>query len=125
VSPASFLPASSVLGVAVSGRAPLCGTAPPRLPSTAAGMLIDIETMPGSACVYAARAEWPPARRSAGFAAVLVGVAPVLRLRARHPPDVSLQCGLAAIVLFQCGPAVIVLLQRGLAVIVLFNAARR
>ncbi|GIE30773.1 multidrug DMT transporter permease [Actinoplanes italicus] len=74
---------SVILGVAVSwaGTA-LWNLASARLPSTAAGMLINVETMSGFAYVYAARAEWPPAGQLAGFAAVLAGVALVLRLRA-------------------------------------------
>ncbi|MDI6103316.1 DMT family transporter [Actinoplanes sp. NEAU-A12] len=73
---------SLILGVAVSwGGTALWNVASGRLPPTAAGMLINVETMSGFAYVYIARGEWPPVGQLAGFARILTGVAVVMRLR--------------------------------------------
>jgi drug/metabolite transporter (DMT)-like permease len=79
----AFLLVSVVLGVLVSWAATvLWNFASGRLSSTAAGMLINIETIAGFAYVYAAKGQWPPPGQLAGFVLILVGVLLVVRLPA-------------------------------------------
>jgi drug/metabolite transporter (DMT)-like permease len=83
---APFLIASLVLGVLVSWVATvLWNLASARLSTTAAGMLINIETVAGFGYVYAARGQWPPIGQVIGFALVLVGVLLVVRLPEAEP----------------------------------------
>lgn len=78
----ALLITSLILGVVVSwGGTALWNVASGRLPPTAAGMLINVETMSGFAYVYAARGQWPPLGQLIGFACILTGVAVVMRLR--------------------------------------------
>jgi drug/metabolite transporter (DMT)-like permease len=80
----ALLITSLILGVAVSwGGTALWNAASGRLPPTAAGMLINVETMSGFAYVYAARGQWPPVGQLLGFACILAGVAVVMRLQTR------------------------------------------
>jgi drug/metabolite transporter (DMT)-like permease len=86
--PAAFLAGVVLLGVVVSwGGTWLWNTASARLPTTTAGLLINIETVSGYVYVYLARRHWPPLGQIAGFALILAGVA--LAMRARQPvrPD--------------------------------------
>lgn len=77
----AFVIVSLVLGVLVSWAATvLWNVASGRLSTTAAGMLINIETVAGFAYVYAARGEWPPLGQVLGFGLILVGVLLVVRL---------------------------------------------
>ncbi|HEX6873107.1 MAG TPA: DMT family transporter [Micromonosporaceae bacterium] len=77
----AFILASLVLGILVSWTATgLWNVASARLSATAAGMLINIETVAGFAYVYAARTQWPPWGQLAGFALILIGVLLVVRL---------------------------------------------
>ena len=81
---AGFLAGVILLGVVVSwGGTWLWNTASARLPTTTAGLLINIETVSGYIYVYVARRHWPPPGQIAGFALILAGV--VLALRARQP----------------------------------------
>lgn len=78
---APFVIASLVLGILVSWVATvLWNLASARLSTTAAGMLINIETIAGFSYVYAARGQWPPLGQVFGFALVLAGVLLVVRL---------------------------------------------
>jgi drug/metabolite transporter (DMT)-like permease len=78
---APFVIASLVLGVLVSWAATvLWNLASARLSTTAAGMLINIETVAGFAYVYAARGQWPPLGQVIGFGLILAGVLLVVRL---------------------------------------------
>jgi drug/metabolite transporter (DMT)-like permease len=84
---AGLVGASLVLGVLVSWAATgLWNQASAWLSTTAAGMLINVETVSGYGYVYAARAQWPPASQLIGFALILVGVMIVVRLPA-EPSD--------------------------------------
>lgn len=77
----TFVIAVLVLGIVVSWAATgLWNVASARLSPTAAGMLINVETVAGFAYVYAARGEWPPLGQVAGFALILIGVLQVVRL---------------------------------------------
>jgi drug/metabolite transporter (DMT)-like permease len=70
-----------VLGVLVSwAAAALWNVASARLPPTAAGMLINVETLAGFTYVYLALGEWPPIGQVVGFAMILAGVARIVRL---------------------------------------------
>ncbi|WP_431903316.1 DMT family transporter [Nonomuraea sp. bgisy101] len=78
---AAFVVAVLVLGVVVSWAATgLWNVASARLSPTAAGMLINVETVAGFAYVYAARGTWPPLGQVVGFALILIGVLRVVRL---------------------------------------------
>ena len=78
----ALLVTSLILGIAVSwGGTALWNVASGRLPPTAAGMLINVETMSGFAYVYTARREWPPVGQLVGFACILAGVVVVMRLK--------------------------------------------
>ena len=82
----AFVLASLLLGVVVSwGATVLWNVASARLTSTAAGMLINIETVAGFTYIYAALAEWPPAGQLLGFALILVGVVLIVRLPIAAP----------------------------------------
>ena len=86
--PAVFVAGVVLLGVVVSwGGTWLWNTASARLPTTTAGLLINIETVSGYVYVYLARRHWPPLGQIAGFALILARV--ILALRARQPglPD--------------------------------------
>jgi drug/metabolite transporter (DMT)-like permease len=73
--------ASLLLGVVVSwGATVLWNVASAKLTSTAAGMLINIETVAGFAYIYAALTDWPPVGQLLGFALILVGVVLIVRL---------------------------------------------
>jgi drug/metabolite transporter (DMT)-like permease len=75
---------SVVLGVVVSWAATaLWNAASARMSSTAAGMLINIETVAGYAYVCAAARRLPPVGQLAGFALILMGVVLVIRLPAK------------------------------------------
>jgi drug/metabolite transporter (DMT)-like permease len=85
---------SIVLGVGVSwGATALWNLASARLPAVSAGMLVNVETVAGYACVYAAQAHWPPPVQVLGFALLILGVLIVVRLPAtptkHHPPGAS------------------------------------
>ncbi|MEU4689412.1 DMT family transporter [Actinoplanes sp. NPDC023714] len=83
---AALVLASLLLGVVVSwGATVLWNVASARLTPTAAGMLINIETVAGFAYVYAALAERPPAGQLLGFALILVGVVLIVRLPVDAP----------------------------------------
>jgi drug/metabolite transporter (DMT)-like permease len=58
-----------------------------RLSTTAAGMLINVETVAGFGYVYAARGQWPPVGQLIGFALILTGVLLVVRLPALTADD--------------------------------------
>ncbi len=80
---AMFIAGIALLGVAVSwGGTWLWNTASARLPTTTAGLLINIETVSGHGYgyVYLARHQWPPL----GFAFILAGVG--LALTRRQTP---------------------------------------
>jgi drug/metabolite transporter (DMT)-like permease len=78
---------SVVLGVLVSWAATtLWNNASARLSPTAAGMLINVETVAGYGYLYAARGEWPPVGQLLGFALVLAGVVLIVRLPATEAP---------------------------------------
>jgi drug/metabolite transporter (DMT)-like permease len=82
----ALLVISLILGVAVSwGGTTLWNVASGRLPPTAAGMLINVETVAGLTYVYAARQDWPPTGQLAGLACILAGVAVVVRMQALRP----------------------------------------
>jgi drug/metabolite transporter (DMT)-like permease len=85
--PAGFVIASLVLGILVSWAATgLWNVASARLSPTAAGMLINIETVSGYAYVYAARAQWPPVGQLIGLGLILAGVVLVVRLPVAEAP---------------------------------------
>lgn len=85
---AGLVVASLVLGVLVSWVATvLWNMASARLTTTAAGMLINVETISGYAYVYAARMQWPPLGQVLGFALILAGVLIVVRLPRGIPPQ--------------------------------------
>jgi hypothetical protein len=70
-----FLAGITLLGVAVSwGGTWLWNTASAWLPTTTAGILINVETVSGYAYVYIARQQWPPLGQLLGFALILAGV---------------------------------------------------
>lgn len=72
---AMFLTATALLGVAVSwGGTWLWNTASAQLPTTTAGILINVETVSGYVYVYLARQQWPPLGQLLGFALILAGV---------------------------------------------------
>jgi len=72
---AMFLAGIALLGVAVSwGGTWLWNTASARLPTTTAGLLINVETVSGYVYVYLARHQWPPLGQLLGFALILAGV---------------------------------------------------
>jgi drug/metabolite transporter (DMT)-like permease len=76
-----FVIGSIVLGVVVSWVATmLWNSASARLSTTAAGMLINVETVSGYTYLYAAARHWPPAGELMGFALILLGVILVVRL---------------------------------------------
>ncbi|WP_336216427.1 DMT family transporter [Nonomuraea sp. LPB2021202275-12-8] len=80
---AAFAVAALVLGIVVSWAATgLWNVASARLSPTAAGMLINVETVAGFTYIYVARGEWPPLGQVAGFALILIGVLQVVRLPA-------------------------------------------
>src|SRR5260370_39588635 len=82
---AMFLAGIALLGVAVSwGGTWLWNTASARLPTTTAGLLINVETVSGYLYVYLARHQWPPPRQLLCFPPILVGVS--LALTRRQPP---------------------------------------
>jgi drug/metabolite transporter (DMT)-like permease len=84
---AGLIGASLVLGIAVSWAATsLWNLTCARLSTTAAGMLVNVETISGYAYVYAARGQWPPASQLMGFALILLGVTVVVLLRPRPAP---------------------------------------
>jgi len=83
---AVFLAGAALLGVAVSwGGTWLWNTASARLPTTTAGLLINVETVSGYLYVYLARHQWPPLGQILGFALILAGVA--LALTRRQTPS--------------------------------------
>ena len=92
---AMFLAGIALLGVAVSwGGTWLWNTASARLPTTTAGLLINVETVSGYVYVYLARHQWPPLGQLLGFAFILAGVGLALtrsqtpgRPRQHRPPD--------------------------------------
>jgi hypothetical protein len=45
-----------------------------RLPTTTAGLLMNVETVSGYVYVYLARQQWPPLGQLLGFALILAGV---------------------------------------------------
>ncbi|MBE1582912.1 DMT family transporter [Nonomuraea angiospora] len=99
--PGPLVIGSLVLGIVVSwGGTALWNTASGRLPPTTAGILINVETVSGFAYVYAARGQWPPIGQLAGFAAILLGVVLVVRLRTgdrtRRRPDGGTDPGTAS-----------------------------
>lgn len=92
---ALFLAGIALLGVAVSwGGTWLWNTASAALPTTTAGLLINIETVSGYGYVYLARHQWPPLGQLLGFALILAGVGLALTRRQtpghprqHRPPD--------------------------------------
>jgi drug/metabolite transporter (DMT)-like permease len=75
-----FVAASVVLGVLVSwGGTALWNVASARVSPTAAGMLINIETLSGFTYIYLALVAWPPVGQLAGFVLILAGVLVILR----------------------------------------------
>jgi drug/metabolite transporter (DMT)-like permease len=73
-----------VLGVLVSWAATgLWNVASARLPPTAAGTLVNVETLAGYGYVYLALGAWPPVGQVVGLALILAGVLLVVRLRAQ------------------------------------------
>jgi drug/metabolite transporter (DMT)-like permease len=90
-----FLAGIALLGVAVSwGGTWLWNTASARLPTTTAGLLINVETVSGYVYVYLARHQWPPLGQLLGFAFILAGVGLALTRRQapghprqHRPPD--------------------------------------
>ena len=79
---AMFIAGIALLGVAVSwGGTWLWNTASARLPTTTAGLLINIETVSGYGYVYLARHQWPPLGQLLGFALILAGVGLALTRR--------------------------------------------
>jgi drug/metabolite transporter (DMT)-like permease len=86
---------SLALGVLVSWVGTwLWNAASSMLPTTLAGMLINLETVSGYAYVYAYRGEWPPLGQVAGFALILAGV--VLVIRRQRPPAEQARSGAPA-----------------------------
>ncbi|MEH0935370.1 DMT family transporter [Micromonospora psammae] len=80
--------ASLVLGILVSwGATALWNVASARLTPTAAGMLINIETLAGFAYIYAALTDWPPVGQLVGFALILAGVVLIVRLPTTTPTE--------------------------------------
>jgi drug/metabolite transporter (DMT)-like permease len=76
----AFLLASLILGILVSWAATvLWNIASARLSTTAAGTLINIETVAGYGYVYLARLQWPPLIQVTGFLIILIGVLLVVR----------------------------------------------
>jgi len=92
---------SIVLGVLVSWAATmLWNSASARMSTTAAGMLINVETVSGYTYLYAAARQWPPIVELAGFAIILLGVVLVVRLptaAVRPPPSAPADDGIAAV----------------------------
>jgi drug/metabolite transporter (DMT)-like permease len=92
---ALFLAGIALLGVAVSwGGTWLWNTASAALPTTTAGLLINIETVSGYGYVYLARHQWPPLGQLLGFTLILAGVGLALTRRQtpghprqHRPPD--------------------------------------
>ncbi len=92
---AMFLAGIALLGVAVSwGGTRLWNTASARLPTTTAGLLINVETVSGYGYVYLVRHQWPPLGQLLGFALILAGVSLALTrrqmpkpTRQHRPPD--------------------------------------
>jgi drug/metabolite transporter (DMT)-like permease len=90
-----FLAGIALLGVAVSwGGTWLWNSASARLPTTTAGLLINVETVSGYVYVYLARHQWPPLGQLLGFVFILAGVGLALtrrqtpgRPRQHRPPD--------------------------------------
>jgi hypothetical protein len=83
-----FLAGTALLGVVVSwGGTWLWNTASARVPTTTAGLLINVETVSGYVYVYLARHQWPPLGQLLGFALILAGVGLALGYRQapRHP----------------------------------------
>lgn len=88
---------SLVLGVLVSWAATtLWNSASARLSPTAAGMLINVETVAGYGYLYAAAARWPPAGQLLGFVLVLAGVVLIVRLPTTKPSATTQPVGGAA-----------------------------
>jgi drug/metabolite transporter (DMT)-like permease len=84
---AIFLAGAALLGVAVSwGGTWLWNTASARLPTTTAGILINVETVSGYLYVYLARQHWPPPGQLLGFALILAGVGLALTRRTTGTP---------------------------------------
>lgn len=92
---AMFLAGIALLGVAVSwGGTWLWNTASARLPTTTAGLLINVETVSGYVYVYLVRHQWPPLGQFLGLALILAGVSLALTrrqmpkpARQHRPPD--------------------------------------
>lgn len=92
---AMFIAGTALLGVVVSwGGTWLWNTASAQVPTTTAGLLINVETVSGYVYVYLARHQWPPLGQVLGFALILAGVGLALgyrqtpRLHRQHrPPD--------------------------------------
>ena len=90
-----FIAGTALLGVVVSwGGTWLWNTASAQVPTTTAGLLINVETVSGYVYVYLARHQWPPLGQVLGFALILAGVGLALgyrqtpRLHRQHrPPD--------------------------------------
>ncbi len=85
---AMFIAGTALLGVVVSwGGTWLWNTASARVPTTTAGLLINVETVSGYVYVYLARHQWPPLGQLLGFALILAGVGLALGYRQtpRHP----------------------------------------
>lgn len=84
-----LLAASAVLGLAVSwGATALWNLASARLSPTAAGMLINMETLAGFTYVHLALGGRPPLGQLLGFGLVLVGVLVIVRLPVTAGPSV-------------------------------------
>jgi hypothetical protein len=85
-----FIAGIALLGFAVSWAGTwLWNTASGRLPTTTAGLLINVETISGYVYVYLARQELPPLGQLFGFALILAGVG--LALTRRQAPGPSRQ----------------------------------
>jgi len=93
---AMFLAGIALLGVAVSwGGTWLWNTASARLPTTTAGLLINVETVSGYVYVYLARHQWPPPGQLLGFALILAGVGLALTRgqTPAHPASIACRTG--------------------------------
>jgi drug/metabolite transporter (DMT)-like permease len=81
----ALVAASATLGVLVSWAATaLWNVASARLSPTAAGMLINLETLSGLVYIYAALTDWPPVGQLVGVVLILAGVLLVVRMPARR-----------------------------------------
>ncbi len=93
---AMFLAGIALLGVAVAwGGTWLWNTASARLPTTTAGLLINVETVSGYVYVYLARHQWPPPGQLLGFALILAGVGLALTRgqTPAHPASIACRTG--------------------------------